>query len=362
MFTRPEAAARTTGMAALLLGTAALAAPALSQDRPAAPLAIALVIGNTAYAALPRLPGCELSAGLAAASLSRAGFRVSQQSDPSNARMGAAIAALGDEAAATPGARAVIYYCGHVASLGDRVFLLPVQARLERDGDVLAVGIVARLLVSSVAAPDGAAGLVLMDVGARPGTDAAAPFASMVRPGDAAHAGVAVAQVRPGGDAVPGPLASALADMLRADASIATALSGLSDPSSPLRARMLMVSLPRAPSWLVPPAAPAPVAEPPAAAAVPVVLVPAVPIPAAPVLATPGAADRRQLQLALQRLGYFRGRVTGAFGFDTMAAIRRFQSELNEDATGRLTQAHVPANPFATEAQAIRIKKPTAAA
>ena len=291
------------------------------------------MIGNSGYAALPRLPVCELSAGLAAASLSRAGFRVSQLADPSNARMGAAIAALGDEAAANPGGRAVIYYCGHVAALGDRLFLLPVGARLERDADVLTSGIVARLLVSSVAAPDGAAGLALLDVGARPGADAAAPYAALARPGDPDHAAFAAAQLPPQGGTGPGPLASALADSLRGDGSIGAMLSGLSDPSAAVRLRVLSASLPRAQSWLVPQATSA-AASPPVAAS-PAAAAPAPP----PALATPSAADRRQLQLALQRLGYFKGRVSGAFGSDTLAAIRRYQSELGEEATGRLTQA-----------------------
>ena len=48
-------------------------------------------------------------------------------------------------------------------------------------------------------------------------------------------------------------------------------------------------------------------------------------------------ADRRRVQLALQRLGYYDGTVDGIYGPETIAAIRRFQHELGTEMTGRLT-------------------------
>ena len=50
-------------------------------------------------------------------------------------------------------------------------------------------------------------------------------------------------------------------------------------------------------------------------------------------------ADRRQVQTALARLGYYNGQVDGIFGPDTRAAIRRYQHELGAAMTGRLTAA-----------------------
>ena len=47
--------------------------------------------------------------------------------------------------------------------------------------------------------------------------------------------------------------------------------------------------------------------------------------------------DRRTVQTALARLGYYPGPIDGRFGPDTRAAIRRFQYELNAEMTGRLT-------------------------
>ena len=49
------------------------------------------------------------------------------------------------------------------------------------------------------------------------------------------------------------------------------------------------------------------------------------------------AADRRQVQEALRRLEYYRGRADGIFGPRTHAAIRRFQQTIGAEATGRLT-------------------------
>ena len=48
-------------------------------------------------------------------------------------------------------------------------------------------------------------------------------------------------------------------------------------------------------------------------------------------------ADRRRIQAALSRLGYYAGQVDGIFGADTRAAIRRFQHEIGADMTGRIT-------------------------
>jgi len=48
-------------------------------------------------------------------------------------------------------------------------------------------------------------------------------------------------------------------------------------------------------------------------------------------------ADRRRVQVALQRLGYYSGGVDGVFGPESLAAIRRFQHELGAEMSGRLT-------------------------
>jgi len=56
-----------------------------------------------------------------------------------------------------------------------------------------------------------------------------------------------------------------------------------------------------------------------------------------PAEAEMSAADRRQVQEALQRLDYYKGPVDGVFGPLTRAAIRRFQQGIWSNPTGYLT-------------------------
>jgi peptidoglycan hydrolase-like protein with peptidoglycan-binding domain len=48
--------------------------------------------------------------------------------------------------------------------------------------------------------------------------------------------------------------------------------------------------------------------------------------------------NRRQVQKALQRLGYYEGPLDGIFGPATRSAIRRFQESMGVEATGRLNE------------------------
>ena len=50
-------------------------------------------------------------------------------------------------------------------------------------------------------------------------------------------------------------------------------------------------------------------------------------------------ANRRQVQEALHRLGYYDGPMDGIFGPLTRGAIRRFQESIGEKGTGHLTAA-----------------------
>jgi peptidoglycan hydrolase-like protein with peptidoglycan-binding domain len=51
------------------------------------------------------------------------------------------------------------------------------------------------------------------------------------------------------------------------------------------------------------------------------------------------AEDRRRVQQALSRMGYYAGQADGVFGPNTRAAIRRFQFEIGAEMTGTLTGA-----------------------
>ncbi len=315
--------------------------PATGQTPPAAPVPMALVISNSNYASLPKLPTCELSANLVASVLSRAGFKVIRQTNPSNARLGTAIASLGDDMAGAAESRSLVYICGYIAGFSDRVFLVPVEARLERDADVLSQGIVARLLMSSVAGPGAKAGLVLMDAATLPDQKSPPGFDSMLRPGDAAHGGLVVAALPVGEGQGPAPLASALADTLASGRlEVGEQLRVLRSQAAIART-LLFVRPPTQPSWLLgnPPDATASAGAPLSVAPAPPALEakPASPSPSSASAPGPNAADRRRVQLGLQRLGYFKGRVNGVFGPDTIAAIRQFQKDSDSEITGRLT-------------------------
>ncbi|MDT7952075.1 MAG: peptidoglycan-binding domain-containing protein [Acetobacteraceae bacterium] len=355
-----------TGAALMLAG----ATPAGAQA-PAAPTA--LIISNSGYTGLPKLPVCQLSANLVSAVLTRAGFKVSRQSDASNARLSTAIATLGDEAAAVPGSRTLIYICSYATTFGDRTFILPAEVRLDRDADVLSQGIIARLLMSSVAGPGSAAGLVLMDVAPPPGRSPLT-FTSMLRPSDAAHGGLIAAGLPTASSAGAAPLAAALSEAMGAGPLEIGGLLATLAAQPATKQSLLTLRPPTEPSWLIggpapaataeidptparpaappaesppapPPPAPATVAAAPPPPVAPVAAPASAPSASAPAtapaadtaLADPNPADRRRLQLALSRLGYYRGRIDGTFAAETATAIRQFQRESNAEPTGKLT-------------------------
>ena len=51
--------------------------------------------------------------------------------------------------------------------------------------------------------------------------------------------------------------------------------------------------------------------------------------------------DKRLIQTVLAHMGYYAGQIDGKFGPETQAAVRRYQLEINVDATGRLTTEQV---------------------
>src|ERR1700680_4069950 len=111
--------------AALLL----VCQPALAEKR------VALVLGNSAYQNVPRLPNPVNDGAVIAATLKAAGF------DVVDSRHDLAAAetrrALRDFAAVARDADiAVVYYAGHGMEVDGSNYLIPVDAKLERDTDV----------------------------------------------------------------------------------------------------------------------------------------------------------------------------------------------------------------------------------
>lgn len=377
---------------ALLCSALASAGPARADSQR-----LALVIGNATYAGLPAIPACAASVSVVSAALRRAGFDVTERLNPSNGRMGSAITEFGDAIARNPGAIAVAYACGYAVAFEGRVFLLPASASLERDTDALTQGVVARLLTGTVLNSDARAGLVLLDTLAKPGgggplplstlaqsppegrgfaavhstrglpdgaTPLAAAFAAGIAPRDAELRAL-LAEMRtvlgaPAGATVvvQGPTARV---PLGAPSGVPVGAAGLGVAAVPvpvapsLPASVPAASDPAGPELAMPvPAAPSPAVGAPAAAPAPAPSTPAPSTPASstPASSTPGPStpatpapsalgltelDRRRVQLALQRLGYFNGKVTGVYNADSVAAIRRYQRDLGFAATGKLT-------------------------
>jgi uncharacterized caspase-like protein len=111
--------------AALLL----LCQPALADKR------VALVLGNGAYQNVPQLPNPVNDSAMIAATLKNAGFDVvDSRHDLPALEMRRALRDFSDRARDAD--IAVIYYAGHGMEVDGTNYLIPVDARLERDADV----------------------------------------------------------------------------------------------------------------------------------------------------------------------------------------------------------------------------------
>jgi len=119
---------RAFRIAALALALALPAWAAAAQQR------VALVIGNGAYRAVPRLANPSADATAVAAALRAAGFATELVRDAGKAEMEGALRRFGAQA---DGAElAVFYFAGHGIQIGGANHLLPVDARLAHARDV----------------------------------------------------------------------------------------------------------------------------------------------------------------------------------------------------------------------------------
>ena len=113
-------------LAALLLLAAPL--PALAAGR------VALVVGNGAYTHAGRLPNPANDASDMAAALGRLGFEVTIARDVGRTALNEALRAFTRRSAAAD--VALVFYAGHAMEMDGVNYLLPVDARVERDTDV----------------------------------------------------------------------------------------------------------------------------------------------------------------------------------------------------------------------------------
>ena len=316
---------------AVLFATALL----LPSTAKAAPPHAALVIGNGTYASLPPLPGCLLSAHAVAGALRASGFAVVEREDATGGATDAAIGEFAGKLAQAPGTVALVYFCGYVTSFNSRPFLLPVSANIARPTDVLSQGVLAKTLLDVLGRGGSGASVVAIDAVPAPG---APPLSldTLTQADPAGDIGLIAASSKTGD--TPTPLATSLIAQLKGEnvqtapllAAIQQQLQGgqLAALHQPATSGYLIGAAP------APPAAPT---TPPPVTAAPAV--PPLPITTASMPADDQMteADRKRVQSALARLGYYDGQIDGIFGPDTRAAIRRYQHELRDDMTGRLT-------------------------
>jgi len=206
----------------------------------------------------------------------------------------------------------------------------------------LTQGLVARSLVGILTRSAVPAGLILFDAVAEP--SATGPLGLEALVAEPAQGGVGLAAAALAAPLPQGAtrLAAEFAQLLavprvETGAMLASLAAALGDT--------LAVRPPAAPSWLLggppPPAAPPPQPAPPPPLAAQTATLTPPPPSAADTMAMPDEAhmteaDRRRVQAALAKLGYYDGAVDGVFGPDTRAAIRRFQHEIGAAMDGRL--------------------------
>jgi hypothetical protein len=298
----------------------------------AAPPGVALVIGNATYTSLPPLSGCALSSRSVSAVLKGQGYDVVDRPDASTGQLDAAIGTLIEKLASVPGVPVVIYVCGYVAGLNDRPFLLSVSAALQRPSDVLTQGMLAKAFIDATTRSGARTALIVLDAIPVPGSAEPIALGTLDRPDLPSGLGL-LAVTDTAGDA-PTPLTIALVPRLKVTPVEMPALvDGVAQDLAGLRTATVSFrrSLPGA-GYLV--GAPAPLPAAPAAATLPE------PAPAAVVALDESRmteTDRRTMQTALAKLGYYDGKIDGVFGADTRAAIRRLQHELQAPMTGQLT-------------------------
>jgi len=122
----------------LVLLAASALAPAQIGSKSVVPIhvgrKVALVIGNSDYAELERIPAAVNDADDMAAALRRLGFEVTIRKNLGVNALITEIKAF--KAAIRPGDLALVYYSGHGASLGEENLLLPVDYDLPTDPDL----------------------------------------------------------------------------------------------------------------------------------------------------------------------------------------------------------------------------------
>ncbi|MCW5697660.1 MAG: SEL1-like repeat protein [Bauldia sp.] len=181
------------GVIVLVLWLGVTGLPAFAQDEPPAPdgSRVALVIGNSAYDTVGLLPNPVRDAEAIGVTLARLGFDVTEVNDLGNSGMRRALQEF--ELKAATAEIAVVFYAGHGIEIGGENFLIPVDARLERDTHVLDEAVPLSRVIMAVERAS-SLGLVILDACRNN------PFAAQMVMTDASRAvGRGLARIEPGG-------------------------------------------------------------------------------------------------------------------------------------------------------------------
>jgi hypothetical protein len=324
------------------------AATTLSPQAHAQPARAALVVGNATYTAMAGVPSCARSANVVSAALRAAGFEVTDRQDASSGGIDAGIGDFSQHLAAGKGA-GFVYICGYATDFNDRTFLLPTTATVSRPSDVMTQGVLAKSMLAAVSHDPATIGVVVYDLVPLPGATAPIGLDVLAHLPAPDGVGVLAASETALADS-PTPVAAALVAALAGPLVTSDGLlAKVQAQATNGKTSIVVVHLPVRPGALVggqpapePAAAPVAAAVPAPAPAVPPVPTLVAPVTAGQAVKMPDEAqmtdgDRKTVQQALVRLGYYDRQVDANFGPETRAAIRRFQHEIGGDMTGHLT-------------------------
>jgi hypothetical protein len=143
------------------LALAAALATATAHPQAPAELRVALVIGNSAYAAAPLVNPAN-DAQAMSATLRQMGFSVVELRDGRKAQIEAAIAQVRDTLAGRRGV-GLLYYAGHGLQLDWRNYIVPVDARLASAKDVRAQAVDVQQVVDAFRSAGNRVNIVVLD-------------------------------------------------------------------------------------------------------------------------------------------------------------------------------------------------------
>src|SRR5258706_11587722 len=121
----------------LLLASTLLLSPLVSASDAAAENRVALVIGQSAYRAVPALPNAENDGKRMAELLGNAGFQVTAAPDLTQNDMRQVISDFAAKVAASgPDTVAAVFYAGHGLQIDGENYLVPVDVDPKREADI----------------------------------------------------------------------------------------------------------------------------------------------------------------------------------------------------------------------------------